>query len=238
MALQKIEKQNVGDMVFEQLKDSIMAGEWKPGEKMPSENELVSILGVSRISVRSALQRLSGLGLIESRRGEGTFVRKFYSTDGLKAVIPVIAMTAHDRSSLFEFRRIIEVEAAALAAERADDKILHGMEDSLEGMLDPETAAEADFAFHNMVAKATTNPFIISIYEILQDYYIALFKKHAASSTSAQRTLVCFTFVRFSIMYSLIESETKMYASFSLTSISPIFVLSIPRPITEPRKSL
>jgi GntR family transcriptional repressor for pyruvate dehydrogenase complex len=179
MALQKIEKQNVGDMVFEQLKDSIMSGEWKPGEKMPSENELVGILGVSRISVRSALQRLSGLGLIESRRGEGTFVRKFYSTDGLKAVIPVIAMSAHDRQSLFEFRRIIEVEAAALAAERADDKILTGMDEANRGMESPETAAAADLAFHNMVAKASCNPFIISVSEILRDYYFALFKDNA-----------------------------------------------------------
>ncbi len=176
MALQRIEKQNVGDMVFEQLKDSIMSGEWKPGEKMPSENELVSILGVSRISVRSALQRLSGLGLIESRRGEGTFVRKFYSADGLKAVIPVIAMSASDRKSLFEFRRILEIEGAALAAERADEKIIQGMEETNEGMKDLETAPEADLAFHNMVAKATCNPFIISVSEILRDYYFALFK--------------------------------------------------------------
>lgn len=176
MALQKIEKQNVGDMVFDQLRSSIMAGEWKPGEKMPSENELVSILGVSRISVRSALQRLSGLGLIESRRGEGTFVRKFYSADGLKAVIPVIAMSASDRKSLFEFRRILEVEAAALAAERADDKIILGMEETNKGMENIDTAPEADLAFHNMVAKATCNPFIVSVSEILRDYYFALFK--------------------------------------------------------------
>ncbi len=176
MALQKIEKQNVGDMVFEQLRNSIMTGEWKPGEKMPSENELVGILGVSRISVRSALQRLSGLGLIESRRGEGTFVRKFYSADGLKAVIPVIAMSASDRKSLFEFRRILEIEAAALAAERADDKIIKGMEETNKGMENVETAPEADLAFHNMVAKATCNPFIVSVSEILRDYYFALFK--------------------------------------------------------------
>ncbi len=192
MALQRIEKQNVGDMVFEQLKSSIMAGEWKPGEKMPSENELVNILGVSRISVRSALQRLSGLGLIESRRGEGTFVRKFYSTDGLKAVIPVIAMSASDRDGLFEFRRIIEVEAAALAALRADDKILRGMEEATQGMREavegtksPDGFAEADMSFHNMVAKATCNPFIGSIFEILRDYYLSLFKHNFDPVSSA-----------------------------------------------------
>lgn len=176
MALQKIEKQNVGDMVFDQLRQGIMSGEWKPGEKMPSENELVRILGVSRISVRSALQRLNGLGLIESRRGEGTFVRKFYSADGMKAVIPVIAMSVSDRKSLFEFRRILEIEAAALAAERADDKILKGMEEANRGMERLDTAAEADLAFHNMVAKATCNPFIVTVSEILREYYFSLFK--------------------------------------------------------------
>ena len=56
MPLQGIKKQNIGDMVFEQLRSAIASGEWQCGDKLPSESELCNTLGVSRVSVRSALQ--------------------------------------------------------------------------------------------------------------------------------------------------------------------------------------
>ena len=69
----------VSDIVFDQLKEMIVTQEWAPGDKIPSENEIAQMMSVSRVSVRSALQRLASIGIIESRQGEGTFVRE-YST--------------------------------------------------------------------------------------------------------------------------------------------------------------
>ena len=60
--------------MFEQLKDNLIQGTWKPGEKLASENELASLFGVSRITIRQALSRLAALGLVETRLGEGSFV--------------------------------------------------------------------------------------------------------------------------------------------------------------------
>ena len=69
-----VKKSSASDQVFEQLKDNLIQGTWKPGEKLASENELASLFGVSRITIRQALSRLAALGLVETRLGEGSFV--------------------------------------------------------------------------------------------------------------------------------------------------------------------
>ena len=71
-----VKKSSASDQVFEQLKDNLIQGTWKPGEKLASENELASLFGVSRITIRQALSRLAALGLVETRLGEGSFVEK------------------------------------------------------------------------------------------------------------------------------------------------------------------
>ena len=64
MAIQKISRDSISDQVFVQMKEQILEGEWKPGEKIPSENELARQFGVSRVTVRNALQKLSALELL------------------------------------------------------------------------------------------------------------------------------------------------------------------------------
>ena len=63
MSIKKVVKSSVSQQVFDQLREQILSGGWKPGDKLPSENELAAQFGVSRVTVRNALQRLSGLGL-------------------------------------------------------------------------------------------------------------------------------------------------------------------------------
>lgn len=72
--MQPITQERIDDLVYRQLLDNIKTNVWKSGEKLPSENELCAQLNVSRISVRAAIQRLKSIGLVESRKGKGTFV--------------------------------------------------------------------------------------------------------------------------------------------------------------------
>ena len=69
MAIQKISRDSISDQVFAQMKEQILRGEWPPGEKIPSENELARQFGVSRITVRNALQKLCALELLETHFG-------------------------------------------------------------------------------------------------------------------------------------------------------------------------
>ena len=70
--LEKIQKNSVPQQVFEVLKKEIVSGTYQVGSKLPSENELCSMLGVSRPSVKAAIQQLCFLGMAETRPGDGT----------------------------------------------------------------------------------------------------------------------------------------------------------------------
>ena len=174
MPLEQIPTEKKGHIVFEQLRDLIAAGEWSPGEKIPSENEIATRLSVSRITVRSSLQRLASLGIVESRQGEGTFVCEYSGVHQLQHLSPLLMLTKPDYESLGEFRFIIECDAARLAAKRCSPEILKALTNNYK-KYEKLTASgkdniEVDVDFHVLIAKATQNPFIQEIFSILRDY--------------------------------------------------------------------
>lgn len=171
------QKYSVSDRVFEKLKYAIVSGEWSPGEKLPPENKLCQVYGVSRVSLRTALNRLSALGLVESRQGGGTYVREFSGAEHLQSIIPFIVLDKPDRINMFEFRKIIESESAALAAMRADFSAVQQMRDANRRMrtaADIRSISQADLEFHYLIAEATKNPLIIKVFEILCETYLAI----------------------------------------------------------------
>ena len=165
------------EAIFETLKERIIAGEWKPGEQIPSENKLCQMTGASRVTVRSAIQRLSSLGLVESRRGSGTFVCELSGEQHLNSVLPYFVLSQPDRISMFEFRRIIETEGAALAALRADSEQIAAMHEATRKMAAAKTTEEItqyDLEFHHLIMQGSRNSILVKVFEVLQDTYFAL----------------------------------------------------------------
>lgn len=174
---EKGKKTTVSELIFEQLKDRIIAGEWKPGERIPSENKLCELTGASRITVRAAIQKLSSLGLVESKQGGGTFVCELSGEQHLNSVIPYFALSQPDRASMFEFRRIVEVEGAALAALRADSKQIAAMHEVTEKMSAATTLDDItryDLEFHYLIMQGSRNPILVKVFEVLKDTYFSL----------------------------------------------------------------
>lgn len=175
MALKTISKRNISDVVYEQLMENLIAGEWKPGDKLPSENELAAQLQVSRISVRSALQRLSSLGLVESRQGEGTFVCEFSGAQYANNLIPLVVFERSDMQDLMEFRNILDSEIAALAALRATDTdiaLLHqNYQRHMSAEGDVTKCADYDSEFHCLLAAATHNALFHKVYQVFQPVF-------------------------------------------------------------------
>ena len=103
----KIVRPSISETVYHDLRQRIVSGEWTPGERIPSENEIAEAYGVSRVSVRSALQKLIALNLLENRQGDGTYVAKFRLTDFLDNISDLLAqkVTFEDVS---DFRMKIE----------------------------------------------------------------------------------------------------------------------------------
>ena len=175
MALKTISKRNISDVVYEQLMENLIAGEWKPGDKIPSENELAAQLQVSRISVRSALQRLSSLGLVESRQGEGTFVCEFSGAQYANNLIPLVVFERSDMQDLMEFRNFLDSEIAALAALRATDTdiaLLHqNYQRHMAAEGDVTKCADYDSEFHCLLAAATHNALFHKVYQVFQPVF-------------------------------------------------------------------
>lgn len=177
MALQKVKKQNISDIVYEQLEQNILSGEWKPGNKIPSENTLSGQLGVSRVTVRNALQRLISIGLIEAKQGGGTYVKQSDDGETLQLIKPILAQTKPDVKYFLEYRLVIEPEMAALAAERVTPEQLESMKQYLEKYEiavcanDEQELLPNDSQLHYTIAIASANPLIIKTYEIIKDIY-------------------------------------------------------------------
>lgn len=165
------------ESIFESLKERIIAGEWQPGEQIPSESQLCQSTGASRITVRSAIQRLSSLGLVESRRGRGTFVCELSGEQHLNSVLPYFALSQPDRTSMFEFRRIIETEGAALAALRADSEQIAAMHEATRKMSEATSTEEItkyDLEFHYLIMQGSRNSILVKVFEVLRDTYFSL----------------------------------------------------------------
>lgn len=173
MAIKPIKQNNISNQVFEQIKAEIVNGEWAPGSRIPSENEFVKMLSVSRVTVRNALQRLIALGLLEIRQGDGTFVRKFSADMYMNSLMPMLFLENTEILQVLEFRKAIEIETGALAVERAteeDIKKLEAIYDKMEMYKDnTEKFAAEDLNFHMALAETTQNSLVIKVNYIIKD---------------------------------------------------------------------
>jgi GntR family transcriptional repressor for pyruvate dehydrogenase complex len=149
----------------ESLAAPIHSGQLKPGDKLPTESEIMRQLAVSRTVVREAISRLQASGLVETRHGIGTFVAQ--PSEETMRIPPTSVSTAIDAVALLEVRIAIEVEAAILAAQRRSPEQLAAIKQALDRLialesetdLAPQHAIDADYAFHQSIAMATGNTY-------------------------------------------------------------------------------
>lgn len=147
-----------------ELTQRIQAGKLKPGDKLPTESEVVREHGVSRTVVREAISRLQAAGLVETRHGIGSFVlaRDAAPMGGLH-VDPDTLMTVRDVIAILELRISVETEAASLASIRRSDHHLDTMRAALDAfqaaVTDNESCVGADIRFHMAIAEATGNTY-------------------------------------------------------------------------------
>lgn len=181
--LKPVKPRRVSDQVFEQLRELIFRGEFKPGERIMPERELSEAMGVSRTSVRDAISKLVAVGLLEQRQGQGTFVR-LRATEEKQPLAAAMESEEATLEDLLEVRMGLECNSAALAARRALETDLQFLEKSIEEMR-AEVAAgrlgtEADVSFHMAISYATKNPLQVWLMRSFYDYLFISIRKNLA----------------------------------------------------------
>ncbi len=140
----------------------------KTGDRLPTEKELTERYGVSRTVVREAIKVLSATGLVETRRGSGTYVSDHTGIPITTAINLSMLINPEHVSRLLEFRTVIETQTAQMAAERITPPELRVLREILDHNARCATAGDiagflaSDGSFHKRIAEATRNPFLVT----------------------------------------------------------------------------
>ena len=124
MSFQRIQAPRLSDSIAEQLEQLILEGALKPGERLPAERELAQRLAVSRPSLREAILKLKTKGLIESRRGGGTYIKDIVANAVTNPLLHLLDAHPETIFDVLELRHALEETAALLAAQRATESDL------------------------------------------------------------------------------------------------------------------
>lgn len=164
--LTPIKNIKIYEAIMNQIKEAVKNGELKRGDKLLSERELSEKLQVSRASVREALKALEMLGLIESRHGEGNFIKTNFEDSLLEPLSIIFLLMGSKNEEIIQLRKIIEPEAAAMAAKNiTEDELteLYELMDEMENTADRKSCVDLDKKFHYKIVKASRNNLISSI---------------------------------------------------------------------------
>jgi GntR family transcriptional repressor for pyruvate dehydrogenase complex len=171
-AIKSIKRESTSEQVFQQLKKLIDMSVWKPGYRIPSENELAKQFGVSRMTIRAATQKLKTLGLLDVCPGSGSFVKAptleayIFGSDSADVMPNAL-------SDAFSLRFYLEQAAVEFAIKNATDEdieTLHGILEKLKDAADnhPADFREYDMDFHRFIYVMSSNQLLLTIFKMME----------------------------------------------------------------------
>ena len=178
IVLKPIRPKKISEEIVEQIKELISKGELKPGDRVPSERELASMLGVSRPSVREAIMVLGAMGFLEARQGGGTFVRALTEASIMDPLAKLVEQKDPELlRALAEVRMGLESWSAYLAAQRADDGDLAELR-RIYAVMEKQAArggwdSEVDAEFHYAITAASHNSLQMHVLDSIHSIFHA-----------------------------------------------------------------
>lgn len=171
-----IRPKKLSEEIVDQIKELISRGELRPGQRIPSERELASFLGVSRPSVREAIMVLEAMGFLDSRQGGGTYVRSLADATMADPLANMVERRdPRMLHALTEVRIGLETWSAYLAAKRAEDSEIERLRElyaiMVEQAADGGWDAEVDFQFHLTITAASHNTLQIHVLDTIQNLF-------------------------------------------------------------------
>jgi GntR family transcriptional repressor for pyruvate dehydrogenase complex len=176
----KIDLPDPVDVVIQQIKDLIHGGVLKPGDRLPSERRIEEKLGIPRGPINRAFRRLETYGILKTVPQSGTYVARI-GVDALEGLLAnVLKLEDQDFQALVDTRRVLEVYAVELLAQRATDEEIRELEELQKSIAakikDGVTSFDEDMVFHLKIAEFSKNPVLKSILTLLVSEVIQQFK--------------------------------------------------------------
>jgi GntR family transcriptional repressor for pyruvate dehydrogenase complex len=165
----------ISSNIVQQIREAVLSGELKPGDRLPSEKELAEMFSVSKSSLREAIRALDALGLVNVRQGVsgGTFIREVDRETAISSLFNYIYFQNPSIREFIQLRIMIEPQIAAIAAQKADAEDLDDLENNLRlmrGKLDSGTFSyELDRYFHQRIAEIAGNRLICFVLDSLKN---------------------------------------------------------------------
>lgn len=177
MGIRPIARTRAHEEVARRLQDLMQRGVLRPGDRLPPERELSVRFGVSRATIRQALEALQHNGLIDRRIGEGTFARADSATASVTGLVSALRLARGTLADQLELRRLLEPQVARLAAQRAGPSDIDVLQQSVarqeQCLARGVPFIDDDSAFHLAIAQAATNDLLAKmvegVHELLRD---------------------------------------------------------------------
>lgn len=167
--LKEIGGKSVVEQIVDNITNAILNGDLKPGDKIPTENELCTSMGVGRNSVREAIKILVSYGVVNIRRAEGTFISQGYDIKMLYPVLYGIILQKDSANQVVELRKIMDVGILQLAIDKLTAESLYRAQQALKNfecklaVLEAENIFAADVEFHMKLVELTENDLLKGI---------------------------------------------------------------------------
>lgn len=199
VALTRIKNQEslVNEIII-QLSQAILEGDFKPGDKLLSEAQLCEKLGVGRNSLREAIKMLNAIGVLETKRGQGTFLAKEISHDVFNPLIFKLILEPKSAKDIYELRILLETIIILMAIKKADDKDIESAKNVLlevkklleQNSTDIDRFVKLDIKFHMVIAKSTHNYLVETILDTIMVIFEPFIKRVLSSENGIQISVI------------------------------------------------
>jgi GntR family transcriptional repressor for pyruvate dehydrogenase complex len=155
------------DRIIDRITEALIRNELVPGDRLPTENDLVATFGVGKSSVREAIKILQAMGVVEVRRGDGTFVARSAPAMGINPMLYQLLLDQGSIQDIFDLREVFEPGYTVLALRNATSTDIKNIERELrrfEKLVETNSqTGEDDLCFHLAILEATHNPYVIRV---------------------------------------------------------------------------
>lgn len=205
-------------IVHDYIERKIMLGEYAPGEKIPSEAKLCEELGVSRVSVRSGIEKLIAIGLLHKEKFGGTYVSLQNHENYLKALTPAL-MHNFDYLEMLELRQALDALSIELCMNNINEEVIKSLKKLLQEMKEYKDT-ESDFfrldrKFHMTISKYSYNHLLHNINEIIWEVLESNAKQQYHSIGNEERVIE-----HSRILDAMIHGDRELARVFSVRHLS------------------